>query len=351
MKLAAVFLVALTASWAAVRALVPFLRKTGLMDVPNARSSHAAPTPRGGGAGLLAGAAAAAVAAALLGLPVAKVELFIAVALMAFVGFLDDRSGGLSVRLRLGLQVVAAGIVVLRAGGLGRLPLPPPLDVETGIFAYPIAVVWLVGVLNIYNFLDGIDGFAGVQGVIAALALAFLGGGATPLLAMGLAVAGACAGFLAHNWHPAKVFMGDVGSAALGLMLAALPFELDPAARGPAVFAAALSLWFFLADGTFTMGRRLMRGEKIWEAHRSHLYQRLVRTGLTHAEVARTVGVAAALVAGAACAAHRSGSAALSWGALLLALALFVLYAKWTSSREARLGQALRAVRGQDARD
>ncbi|WP_437277033.1 hypothetical protein WME90_38170 [Sorangium sp. So ce375] len=346
MKLAAVFLVALAVGWSAVCALIPFLKRTGLMDVPNARSSHASPTPRGGGAGILAGIAAAALAAKLFGLPVPRAELFVAVALMAYVGFLDDRSGGLSVRLRLALQLVAAGIVSLPAGGLSRLPLPPPLDVETGIFAIPLALVWLVGVLNIYNFLDGIDGFAGLQGVIAALALALLGGGEAPLAVMGLAAAGACAGFLAHNWHPAKVFMGDVGSAALGLLFAALPFELGHEARGRAVFAVALALWFFLADGAFTMIRRQLRGEKIWEAHRSHLYQRLVRTGLTHAEVARTVGVAAALVAGAAYVAHRSGSAPLAWGALLLAAALFVLYAKWTSSREVRLEEALRTVRG-----
>src|SRR5206468_6921221 len=126
-----------------------------------------------------------------------------------------------------------------------------------------------------YIFLAGIDGHAGLQGAVAGLGVALLHtvGSFTTI---GMAVCGACAGFLVHNWHPARIFMGDVGSATLGFILAAVPFQTSGRWRSDSVFFVALFLWFFLADGAFTVFRRLWRGEKVWEAHRTHLYQRLV---------------------------------------------------------------------------
>ncbi|HWP44356.1 MAG TPA: glycosyltransferase family 4 protein, partial [Blastocatellia bacterium] len=293
------------------------------------------PTPRGGGIGILAGFAAGSLAAWMAGMQLPTTELFIALFVIALVGFIDDSSGGLPVSIRLALHIVAAGIVVYRADGLAELPLPQPLNVSLGVLGVPAALVWMVGVTNLYNFLDGIDGFAGLQGAVAGLALSFFSG-ADVFLSVGLALSASCAGFLFHNWHPARVFMGDVGSGTLGFALAALPFQLGPARRGEGVFLVAMCLWFFLSDGLFTILLRLSRGEKIWEAHRSHLYQRLVKTGLPHDYVTLRVGLAAAMIAAIAVASIQLQDAASKWASLAVALASFLAYLHWTKNVESR---------------
>jgi UDP-N-acetylmuramyl pentapeptide phosphotransferase/UDP-N-acetylglucosamine-1-phosphate transferase len=206
------------------------------------------------------------------------------------------------------------------------------LDFELATLAVPVSLLWIVGVLNLYNFLDGIDGFAGLQAVVAGLGIALWGHG--DIAVVGFAIAGACAGFLLHNWHPAKIFMGDVGSGTLGFMLAALPFQLTPASRGDAMFVVAMCLWFFLSDGCFTIMRRLSRGEKIWEAHRSHLYQRLVKTGLRHDRVTLHVIGAAAVLSALAVVAARSGGVSSRWSVFAAAGASFFAYYCWTWARE-----------------
>ncbi len=328
-----VFLLSAGAAWAATGAQISLMGQRGILDVPNERSSHETPRPRGGGLGILVGILVGSGAGWACGMDPPGPAFWMGAGLMALVGFLDDRTGGVSVLWRLLLQIAAAGLVVLQAGGLSRLPLPAPLDVPLGPFGIPLAVVWIVGVTNLYNFLDGIDGYAGLQGVVAGLGMAALLV-VHPPLAFGLVLAGACLGFLAHNWHPARIFMGDAGAYLLGFMLAALPFEIGPAERPRLVFATTLCLWFFLSDGTFTILRRLVGGEKIWTAHRSHLYQRLVRAGMSHGAVALRVGAAATVVAalGILVVYHRSTPGA--WVVLMGAAAAFWLYYKITTSRE-----------------
>jgi UDP-N-acetylmuramyl pentapeptide phosphotransferase/UDP-N-acetylglucosamine-1-phosphate transferase len=333
----AVLCVSFVVSWAATKVLIPLLQGRGLLDVPNERSSHAVPTPRGGGIGIIFGLVAGATAAHLLGLPLPGGEFLIGALLVALIGFVDDRTGGLSVVARLALQVAASGLVIYQTGGLERLPLPHPLDVPLGALAIPAALVWIVGVTNLYNFLDGIDGFAGLQGAVVGLGLAFLGLGQVSVV--GFAAAGACVGFLLHNWHPAKVFMGDVGSGTLGFLLAALPFQLDVSFRSEVVFIVAMCLWFFLSDGVFTLFRRALRGEKVWAAHRSHLYQRLVRTGLRHDQVVERVIGGAALLAVLAVVSARSGERAASWMVVVAAACGFLAYYVWLWSREKHLKQ------------
>jgi Fuc2NAc and GlcNAc transferase len=328
-----ILVLAFVVAWAVTKLLIPVLQKKGVLDVPNARSSHAAVIPRGGGIGIVAGLVVGWLAAFLLGMSLPGIGLIAGTALIAAIGFLDDRAGSLSVQLRLLLQLVAAAIAVGQSGGLERLPLPEPLDIQLGIFATPVAVIWIVAVLNIYNFLDGIDGFAGVQGAIAGLAFALLGQ-SDLLTASGLAIAGACAGFLVHNWHPAKVFMGDIGSGTLGFVLGALPFQLSSTSRTNTMFAVFVCLWFFLSDGVFTMLRRLLRGERIWEAHRSHLYQRLVQAGMSHDKVVLKVTFAAAVFAALAVVAVRSAEASAQWGVLMAACGAFLAYYLWTAARE-----------------
>jgi UDP-N-acetylmuramyl pentapeptide phosphotransferase/UDP-N-acetylglucosamine-1-phosphate transferase len=263
---------------------------------------------------------------------VPRPELLIGAALIALVGMIDDRFG-LPVVVRLILQFVAAGLVVLRAGGLERLPLPHPFDVWLGFLAIPAALVWMVSVTNLYNFLDGIDGHAGLQGAVTGLGLALLLPGGF-YLAAGMAIVGGCAGFLLHNWHPAKIFMGDVGSATLGFILASMPFELQPAWRSEAVLFVAICLWFFLSDGVFTIFRRLIRGERIWEAHRTHLYQRLVISGLRHDQVVSKVMVGGAFLMALALWSWYEEQPLAQWSVLGVAVAGFLVLLGWTVQRE-----------------
>jgi len=331
-------LAAFAVSWAVTNALVTVLRKH-MMDQPTSRSSHIVPTPRGGGLGIIAGLAAGLVAACFLSAPVPPWRLLAGTALMAAVGFADDRVRGLPATVRLLLQFAAAALVVVPAERFSLFPLPPPLDFSVGPFALPLALLWVVGVTNVYNFLDGIDGYAATQGLIggAAIALADLSG---PLAPAALALAGACAGFLIHNWHPAKVFMGDVGAAALGFFFAAVPFHLPGARQSDMILLVALALWFFLTDGIYTFIRRLIRGEKVWQAHRSHLYQRLVISGLRHDQVVIRIALASAFLAGGAALgiAHRCAGG--MWGILLCATLLFVTLLLWTLRRERSLRNA-----------
>jgi len=312
-------------SWAMVVALTSILRRRGVLDIPNARSSHEAPVPRGGGAGILAGLAAGLGVAAAFRLPLPGWEVLVGLGLMAALGWVDDFRGGLPVAWRLLVQVLAAMIVVQGLGPLQRIPLPPPLDASLGLLAWPLTLLWIVGVVNVFNFLDGIDGFAGVQGVVAGLGLAVVGWGSWAEPA-GIAVAAACAGFLIHNWRPARVFMGDVGSLTLGFVFAVMPLAAGRGRAPMLVFFAALCLWFFLADGAFTILRRLFRREKIWQAHRSHLYQRLVIAGWTHAKVVLWVGVGMIVVAGVGVGAASCGRSSALWCALALAVVGFVVY-------------------------
>lgn len=329
---AIVIVVAFVVSWVTTKALIPLLLRRGLIDVPNGRSSHQTPTPRGGGIGIIAGISAGLFTAWLLEIPLISFELMIGAGIIAVVGFVDDRMGGLRASLRFLLQIIAAVAVVYRSGGLTSLPLPEPFNVSLGFLAVPMALLWILAVTNIYNFLDGIDGFAAIQGAVVGLAIAFLGDGV--LTSIGLVVAGACAGFALHNWHPAKVFMGDVGSATLGFLLAALPFQLAPASRGTVVMALAIFLWFFLSDGVFTIARRLIYGEKIWTPHRTHLYQRLVRTGLRHDQVVLKVIAAALVLSIMATMSVRLGEPGAWWIVIGAAVVSFLFYCRWTWVRE-----------------
>jgi UDP-N-acetylmuramyl pentapeptide phosphotransferase/UDP-N-acetylglucosamine-1-phosphate transferase len=134
--------------------------------------------------------------------------------------------------------------------------------------------------------------------------------------------------------------MGDVGSGALGFLLAALPFQLEPVLRSQSVLLITICLWFFLSDGVFTILRRLLRGEKIWDAHCSHLYQRLVRTGLRHDQVVLKVIGAAAVLAVLAVVSARVGEPGAWWSVFAAAVGSFLAYCWWTWSRERLLKRA-----------
>jgi glycosyltransferase WbpL len=335
-------LVGLAATLVATPLVIAAARRGGLLDHPNERSSHRTVTPRGGGLAILAGVAVALLA---LGnaLPTspALTALLGGGFLVALVGLLDDRFG-LSPLPRFLCQLAAAVALVACTGGLERLPLPSPLDRATGPWGSPLAVLWVLAVVNFMNFMDGIDGLAGVQGFLTAMALALaeIAPAATSLAA---ALAGGCAGFLVFNWAPARVFLGDVGSGLVGYTLAAIPLLAPSPSRAPAVLLAATSLGLFLADATTCLLQRVARGERWYEAHRQHLYQRWVATGAGHARVTAGIGLGSAATTALALHAWRTGDPWWAAAALVLVGILFEL--EWRMvARAERRGRRLSAA-------
>lgn len=333
-----IILLAFVVTWISTGILIRFLISWRIVDNPNPRSSHKLPTPRGGGIGILLGLSAALAAAYGLGLPVVALPILAGTVVVAIGGIIDDVLRGISPLARLALQTGAASWVVWKTGGLVTLPFPSPLDLQLGPFGAVLSVLWIVAICNFYNFLDGIDGYGATQGLLAGFGFLLLG--YETLVIIGLALIGACSAFLFYNWHPARVFMGDVGSGALGFFLAALPFAVPPGPRETSAFAVGLFLWFFLSDGLFTLLARLSRREKVWTAHRSHLYQRLVMAGMDHDSLVLLVGAAAVpliLLTALSC---RYKETALQWMSLLFGMLGFVAYFAWTHFREARASSA-----------
>jgi UDP-N-acetylmuramyl pentapeptide phosphotransferase/UDP-N-acetylglucosamine-1-phosphate transferase len=256
-------------AWAAIAWLRRSPTAALLPDVPNERSLHAVVTPRVGGLGLLAGALP--VAAWFADTPLA-VMLACAV-MLALISAADDRHS-LPIAVRLPAHVAAAAVAILAIGA------PAMAREAIGIVEAAVAVAAIVWMTNLYNFMDGSDGLAGGMTLIGFGALAIAAGEARqwPLAAACAAVACASVGFLAHNFPPARVFLGDAGSVPLGFLAGAL------AVHG--VFSGAWPLALplvafspFIADASVTLARRVARGERFWRAHRSHYYQRLVLSG------------------------------------------------------------------------
>ena len=275
----------------------------GLIDVPNERSSHSTPVPRGGGLVIVVVCLASYLIFGLvLDLPISWGYLLGAV-LVAVVSWLDDLYS-LPFWSRLIVHFAAACILVYDVGYWSDLLVPIVLStVSVGnTLGFAMTVVWLVWFLNAYNFMDGIDGIAGLQALVtgaAWVAVAWMFGLGSIFLLSG-AIACSVAGFLIHNWAPARVFMGDVGSAFLGFTLAAMPFLSRKEGGGniPVLpILALLFLWFFVFDTVFTFIRRVFAGKRVWEAHREHIYQKLVIEGRTHGAVALFYGASAAFLA------------------------------------------------------
>ena len=222
------------------------------LDVPNERSSHDVPTPLGAGVVIVIVASAALAWAAHAGLfdagPTALATLIV-----AGISAVDDFRS-LPSALRLIVHVACAVTGVLTVADAGPRDWSVPLMI--------LAVIWIRGLTNAYNFMDGIDGISGSQAVVAGVAfsLSALHIGLTGPAVAGLAIAAASAGFLVHNWPPARVFMGDVGSAFLGFSFAAMAVQIASWSFASAA-AAVLSLWPFVFDATLTFLRRALRGE------------------------------------------------------------------------------------------
>jgi Fuc2NAc and GlcNAc transferase len=260
-----------------------------ILDIPNERSSHTIVTPRGGGVAIVLCYSASLPALWLAGLLEGRVAAALLGAIaMALVGWRDDRAS-LPAAVRLCVQVASAIWAVAWLGGFPDLSLGS-FALHLGVWGSVLAVLALVWLSNLYNFMDGIDGIAGSQAVVAGTAMAIiLWSVGSPGLAIAGAVIGASAcGFLAWNWAPARIFMGDVGSGTLGFAFGSIALAAERSAGVPAL-VLLLPLGVFIADATFTLFRRLLRGERVYAAHRSHVYQQLVQRGWRHDAVTSLV--------------------------------------------------------------
>jgi UDP-GlcNAc:undecaprenyl-phosphate/decaprenyl-phosphate GlcNAc-1-phosphate transferase len=265
--------------------VIPLLRRAAVLDVPSDRSSHTCPTPRGGGLPVTVGLLAAA---ALIGGAAAMTFAF-TVTVFGLIGLVDDLRG-LTAARRLAVQAAAAAVVaVVLVSGL-TLPLPALAALAA------LAAVWLTGFVNAFNFMDGVNGISGAHAAVGGAAYAFLGGwrGDGFLLAAGAAVAAGGLAFLPWNAVRARVFLGDVGSYALGAALAVLAAYaiLD---RIPAE-AALAPLALYLADTGWTLQRRIRAGEPWLQAHRTHVYQRWCDLGWSHQRVTAVTAAVTALL-------------------------------------------------------
>jgi len=258
-----------------------------ILDVPNQRSSHSAPVPRGGGLSVVVLAGLGCLALALFG----RVSTRLVVALLAgggavaAVGFVDDRRP-LPARFRLATHVAAAALAVAALGAVTVLPIAGLL-VPLGWAGVLLTLLGIVWTLNLFNFMDGIDGIAASEAVFVAGAgtvLSLLHPDPDGIAAAGAVFCAAVAGFLAWNWPPARIFMGDVGSGFLGFFIAALALA-DVRNRPADLWVWLILGGVFFVDATMTLVRRLLRGERIHEAHRSHAYQRLARRWGSHRRV------------------------------------------------------------------
>jgi Fuc2NAc and GlcNAc transferase len=286
---AAAFAIALVTTRLVLRHAV----RTNMIDVPSRRSSHEVPTPRGGGAGIVVAYIAAMVV--LTSLHRLDIRLALALlgggALMAFVGFLDDRNS-LSARFRIVIHFIAA-IWVVNVLANSPAVLTQTWDFAGSWIGRAAVVIGLVWVSNLFNFMDGIDGIAASEAVFALAAGAclhwYLGGDPGLTLAM-ILLAAATLGFLRWNWPPAKIFMGDVGSGFLGIEIGV--FGLASSQSGVLNWGVWMILGgVFIVDATVTLLRRIWRGDRWFEPHRTHAYQHLARRWGSHGRVTAAVSV------------------------------------------------------------
>ncbi len=290
LELIAIALAALLIAWGCTGAMRRYALARAILDVPNDRSSHTVPTPRGGGLGIVIAASVGFLGLAIRGRisPELCAVLIGGGAAIALVGFIDDLRG-LSARVRLIVHATAAFAALLASG-------PPSAQWWTEDASYgwvelltmSLGIIWSI---NLFNFMDGIDGLAGTESAFIAAAGALLSiclvnassdaGGAAAIFAA------ATVGYLWWNWPPARIFMGDVGSGYIGYVIAVLALSAQREHPG-SLLAWSILAGIFVVDATITLLRRLARGERVFEPHRRHAYQILSRRWNSHARVTVT---------------------------------------------------------------
>lgn len=285
-----IFLLALFASIVLTGLLRRYALSASLLDIPNARSSHSLPTPRGGGVAIVIVFLIGSIVLSLSGLlATSALWAFLgAGAWIAVIGFIDDHQH-IPARWRLLAHFIGAIWGLFWLG----LPILSLFGTDFTTLGYVLAAFYLVWLLNLYNFMDGIDGLASIEAISVCLGgvlLLMLGTNAADYYGLMLLIM-AVVGFLLWNFPPAKIFMGDAGSGFLGITLGLL--SIQAAHHAPQFFWSWLILLgVFIVDATWTLIRRFLRGEKVYEAHRSHAYQFASRHYASH----KTVSLAVATI-------------------------------------------------------
>ena len=280
---------------------VEIIRQWGLrrrlLDVPNERSSHTKPTPKGGGLIIVAVCLSVYTLTTVFLNGHFQWSYLTGAILIAVISWLDDLFT-VSFIWRFVVHSLAALLIVSTLGYFDELYFPVVENLNIGWSGAFLTFFWIVWLTNAYNFMDGIDGLAGIQAVTAGfgwlLVGKFFGADSTAFYGGVLMFSGI--GFLIKNWQPAKIFMGDVGSAFLGFTFAVMPLLMKNETgqnydKRTFLFSTAVILvWLFAFDTLWTFARRVLEREKVWEAHRRHLYQRIVIRGFSHAYVSILYG-------------------------------------------------------------
>jgi len=274
--------------WMALRIILKSHLSLLALDVPNQRSLHSEPIPRGGGmviAGVLV-VTSVGLMPFFSGLERDLMAFGIGAAVLGILGWLDDQG---SIRIDTKLLVECAVSIIalwLIKPGVNIQLFSDKFVELTALIAFPITVIGLVWITNVYNFMDGIDGLVTSQTILSSIVIAgwFTFYGDVGVALFCLALGGAAAGFLIFNWSPAKIFLGDAGSLSLGTVLGLLAVYGILVHQIP-VTGFVLLYGIFLSDTLVTMIRRILNGERWWEGHSTHFYQRLVRTGVSHRRV------------------------------------------------------------------
>ena len=284
-------------SYLAVYLVRRYANQRRILDRPNERSSHVVPTPRGGGLGIV-------LLVSLTGVLFLNDAgwnrrlIYIAgAAVIAWLGWRDDLHS-LSPRVRFVVQGLVAGISIWGLGYFKVVTIPMVGELQLGAAGIVITFLWIIGLTNAYNFMDGIDGMAGGVALSAGVGWMWLASNINNpfLFWIVLAITATSLGFLGHNWSPAKIFMGDVGSTFLGYSFAVLPL-ISSDQGGDALLLGTLLMWVIIMDTGVTFIQRLLKRENVFAAHRSHLYQRLVIAGYKH-ETVSSLYILLTLVAG-----------------------------------------------------
>jgi len=304
------FLTALALSYGGTVALLRRRPVRAFVDVPGERSSHAAPKPRHGGIAIVGAFLVTFALMCVVHPPVRSFLPLVTGALLLFAAGIVDDWRGLGIVPRLLIQLAAAGIAIASGCVLESVTLPLGREVAFGWFAWPLTALVFLASINFYNFVDGIDGLAAggafFAGVFFALIAGMLGQPVLAIVAMG--AAGAALGFLQFNFPPSRLFMGDAGSTFFGWCFAYLAVSGNAASPSVPFVVPMLLLASLYVDAGLTILRRLARGEKVFQAHRTHYYQRLLQLGLNHKQVTLLEYLAMILLGASAVIYVRAGS-------------------------------------------
>jgi len=277
-------LIVLICSWLLTWGLRSYARHISLLDIPNQRSSHSVPVPRGGGLAIVISFLGALLMLNLWyvrGDPI-TIALLVSGLCVAVLGFWDDMYT-VSAKFRLCGHLAAAVFAIYWLGGMPAISIFG-WSLHPGIVLNSLGVLYLIWLLNLYNFMDGIDGLAGVEAVCVCLGAAllyWLTDSNSGVIILPLLLAAAVAGFLYWNFPPARIFMGDVGSGFLGIILAILSLQAT-VIDAQFFWCWLILLGVFIVDATVTLLRRAFQGDKIYEAHCSHAYQHASRRFNSH---------------------------------------------------------------------